>query len=120
MVKVVVDTPSGITIDEIAAITRILRKDELLAQRVGSTEFRLEVSSPGVDAGLKEPWQYDRHIGKRLRIHLHSEEGNEEAGQRMEGRLVSTNTEGIVLDLTGEEQVLAWDQIQQAIVLLEW
>jgi ribosome maturation factor RimP len=120
VVKVVVDTPSGITIDEITAINRFLRKDEILAQQVGSTEFRLEVTSPGVDAGLKEPWQFERHVGQRLRVQWHSEEDSEDEVQQVEGRLVKTGTDGIVLNLAGREQALAWKQIIQAIVQLDW
>lgn len=120
LVKVVVDTPSGITIDEITAITRFLRKDENLAQQVGSTEFRLEVTSPGVDAGLKEPWQFERHVGKKLRIQLKSEEESGAIDKEVEGRLVETGTDGIVLNLAGKNESLPWEQIRQAVVQLEW
>ncbi len=65
---VAIDTPSGVTLDECTALTRFL------LNHFGPTGFleshEVEVGSPGMDAPLVVPQQYQRRIGKELRIVL--------------------------------------------------
>lgn len=120
LVKVVVDTSTGITIDEIAGISRLLRKDAGVARQVGTTDFRLEVTSPGVNASLREPWQFPRHVGRLLTVRLHTpqETGKDEA--RIEGQLLRAGAEGITMRLAESQREIAWERIQLAEVQLEW
>ena len=119
-VKVVVDTIDGITVDEITRITRLLRKDAGMAELAGTPEFRIEVTSPGVAAGLKEPWQFQRHIGRRLEVRMCSEEENGTGAPNVKGDLLKAGPEGISLEKDGERMEIAWDQIETARVLLSW
>ena len=119
-VKIIVDTPSGITIDEIANLTRRLRADEGLAQQVGSDTFGLEVTSPGVKAGLTEQWQYPRHTGQLLQVTVQAPAGDEIGARTVSGRLLRTQPEGIVLELPGGQETIGWDDIRHAAVELEW
>ncbi|UCH63173.1 MAG: hypothetical protein JSU77_01600 [Fidelibacterota bacterium] len=119
-VKVVADTPTGITIDEIASISRLLRKDAGIAGKIGTTDFRLEVTSPGIMSGLKEPWQYPRHMGRRLAVQLNDPVGSDEGRMSIEGELLRTSQHGIVLKLAEAEEEIAWERIHQAVVQLNW
>ena len=63
-VKVVVDTPKGVTVDQIARIGKLLRTAPGLAQRLNSagnggdsTYDRIEVTSHGVARGRVHPWR---------------------------------------------------------------
>ena len=120
LVTVVVDTPTGITIDEIADISRRLRKDAGVAQHVGTTEFRIEVTSPGVKAGLREPWQFPRHIGRRLIVYLNPNPGMDDRSTSIEGDLIQTTTTGIVVRSAGADEEIAWSRISKAVVQLNW
>lgn len=120
LVRVVVDTPAGITIDEIAKISQLVRRDPGVAKQVGTTDFRLEVTSPGVKAGLTEPWQYPRHVGRRLIVRLHPPIGEDESATNIEGQLLRTGPKGIVLERSEGEEEIAWERIQQAVVQLKW
>jgi len=119
-VKVVVDTPTGITIDEIAGISQLLRKDADIAGQIGTADFRLEVTSPGIISGLKEPWQYPRHVGRRLTVQLSDPAGSDESRISIEGELLRTSQQGIVLKLAEAEKEIAWERIQQSVVQLNW
>ncbi len=116
----VVDTPTGITIDEIAGISRLLRNDADIASQVGAADFRLEVTSPGIGSGLKEPWQYPRHVGRRLVVQLVEPAMSDESITSIEGKLLRTSQQGIVLRLADAEEEIAWERIQQAVVQLNW
>jgi len=120
LVTVVVDTPSGITIDEIAEISRILRKDAGIAQHLDTTDFRIEVTSPGVKAGFKEPWQFPRHIGRRLNVYLNPDPGVDDHQESIEGELIQTTPEGIVVRSTGGDEEITWSRIRKAVVQLNW
>lgn len=126
-VKVVVDTPEGITVDQIARIGRLLRSDPGLAERLNpaesggtSPDFRIEVTSPGVNAGLEQPWQYPRHIGRRLEIRLRPPKNQMADPAQIEGRLIDAGLDGIELETPVDRRVIAWEQIDTAKVVLNW
>ncbi|UCD36918.1 MAG: hypothetical protein JSW54_08745 [Fidelibacterota bacterium] len=119
-IKVTVDTPLGITIDEIANITHLLRTDEGMIQELGTSDYRLEVTSPGVESGLEEPWQFTRHVGRRLIVHLKTTDEPDGSESRVEGKLLNTSPAGIVLGLADKKDEIAWEAIQRAVVKLDW
>lgn len=119
-VKVVVDTIEGVTVDEIVGITRRIREDSGLAELAGTPDFRIEVTSPGVTTGLQEPWQYQRHIGRRLEVRMRPVDGDDTATLTVEGDLLDAGPEGISLDTDDEQRSIAWEQINDAKVVLNW
>ncbi len=119
-VKVVVDTPEGVTVDQIARIGKLLRIDPGLAQQLNSVDYRIEVTSPGVGSGLEQEWQYPRHIGRRLEVRLLQPKNQMAEPALIMGRLINAGSEGIELETTVGEQVIDWEQIDTARVVLNW
>ena len=133
LVRVVVDTERGITIDELVRIARQLRDEERLPMYLGVSDCRVEVTSPGVSHGLSQPWQFSRHVGRRLAIQIKTPneelsdgaplaEPMEEVGRssQIEGQLMQAGTEGILLEVAGVHEQIPWIQIQKATVQLTW
>ncbi len=121
LVKAVVDTEEGITIDEIVRITRQLRDDDSLARHLGVSTCRVEVTSPGVSYGLRQPWQFHRHVGRQLAVQIGSPEGEvAEEPARVEGKLVQAGPDGILVEVAGSHEPIAWERIQKATVQLAW
>ena len=125
LIRIVVDTAEGITIGEVASISRQLRRDEILAEMVGSPDYRLEVTSPGIETSLREPWQFNRHIGRQVKIHLRAIETelvDEQTGenQLLIGQLLHVDQEGIILNWQDQERRLLWDRIDHGQVQLDW
>ena len=133
LVRVVADTEQGITIDQIAHIARRLRDDDLLPEHLGVSDCRVEVTSPGVSYGLKQPWQFSRHVGRRLAIQIETPDeapagqsppagATDEVGSpaNIEGQLIQSGPDGILLDVAGVHEHIAWKRIQQATVQLAW
>lgn len=66
-VTVLIDGDGGITIDKCAEISRELG-NEIEKRNIIDQNYILEVSSPGVDYPLKSLRQYNRNIGRKLKI----------------------------------------------------
>ena len=89
-----VDTEPGVTIEECAKISRQL--NALIEERNLLTDaYTLEVSSPGIEAPLKEEWQYRKNIGRKLKIILLD-------GVEKEGMLKEVSSTHITVEGTGK------------------
>lgn len=95
-VTILLDSDTGITIEECASISRRLggQMDEM--NFFGESPFILEVSSPGVDFPLTFTRQYIRNIGRELTVTLID-------GSLRKGRLDSVADDHIVLDIEAEK-----------------
>ena len=66
-VTVLADGDQGISIDQCAKISRRLAK--LIEERMGEEfSYVLEVSSPGIDQPLTSQRQYQRNIGRKVKL----------------------------------------------------
>jgi len=65
--RLFVDREGGITLDEIAKVSRVV--SELLdVHDLISSSYTLEVSSPGLTRELKQPRDYERYTGRLVRL----------------------------------------------------
>jgi len=97
---VLVDSDSGLTIDDCARISRKLSV-ELENHDYFVSNYLLEVSSPGVDQPLQLNRQYFKNVGKKLRIHT-------EDGQEIEGKLTDVQKDFIRIEksvLPGKKKI---------------
>lgn len=69
VVRVVVDRDSGVTLDDVAEVSRVV-SDELDTRDdgMGRTPYVLEVTSPGVDRPLTESRHWRRNIGRLVTV----------------------------------------------------
>lgn len=88
---ILLDSDAGITIQECADISRGLGND-LEAANAIDTAYTLEVSSPGLDQPLRLPRQYQKNVGRTLKVFLTS-------GEALIGTLEEVKDNSIVLQL---------------------
>jgi ribosome maturation factor RimP len=67
LVRVFMDKPGGITVDDCAAVSRHLSH---LFEVEGIDYDRLEVSSPGMDRPLRRPADFARFAGHRVDVRM--------------------------------------------------
>ncbi|HNR20326.1 MAG TPA: ribosome assembly cofactor RimP [Bacteroidia bacterium] len=118
-IAVMIDKPTGITIDECALISRYL-SEQLESSGLLETH-ELEVGSPGMDQPLKVYRQYLRRIGNRLRIITHDgklHNGVLKAASENSFTVLETiiNKEGNKKIKTEEEIVYDYSQVKEAKV----
>jgi ribosome maturation factor RimP len=87
---ILVDGDNGIGIDDCVAISRHVGF-HLEEENVIETAYKLEVSSPGLDAPLKFLRQYIKNIGRNLAIKMAD-------GTKREGKLSSLTGDAIVIE----------------------
>jgi ribosome maturation factor RimP len=94
VVRVVVDRDQGVTLDDIAEVSRAV--SEVLDANddgMGRTPYVLEVTSPGVDRPLTEHRHWRRNIGRLVTVVVGPAGGTDE----VTGRITGVDDAGVVL-----------------------
>lgn len=109
--KCLVDTPRGVTLEELSSLNRaigaLLEEHEAIAE-----PYLLEVSSPGLDRPLKTGTDFDRIIGRRVRIFTAAPL---DSRTEHHGEVLSANEESVMLRLdSGDKLPVPLSQIVRA------
>ena len=116
-ILILVDADQGMTIAACASLSRAL-SGELETNEQMDEAYTLEVSSPGLDYPLTEKRQYQKNIGRSLKVYLVS-------GEEVVGKLKEVEALGIKLVVTKkekgkksseEEQSVSYNEIKKSIV----
>jgi ribosome maturation factor RimP len=120
LLEIHIDARGGVSHDECSAVSRGL--DDLLEEHPWYGRLRsVEVSSPGVDAPLRELWQLDKHVGRTLRV-VRSDDST------IKGDLAAVTDEGLRLTVvagkgkqrTGTDVEIALGEFREATVVLRF
>jgi len=116
MLRTVVDRRSGnVSIDDCVHLTREIQ--HLISEKQLLTEdYRLEVSSPGLDYPLRDEWQFAKNVGRLVKLQIPGEKGPRE----ISGRLLSADATGIAVTGEKTEWKLSYSDVLSAHVLPEF
>ena len=109
MIRVHVDRPEGISINECVLISRFLNGE--LDRDV--EDYSLEVSSPGLSAPYLVKQQYEKNMGRNIEVRL-------EDGDRLEGKLEGVLENAIILKVKGKEQEVPFEEIVKAKTIISF
>ena len=116
LVQLFVDTDRGITIELCAEISRDLIR-EFDERRFLDGNYRLEVSSPGIDRPLKLLRQYNKNIGRRFKVRYENQ-GEERS---IHGQLLSVVGDVLTFQPEdGESMALTFRDIVESKEMLPW
>jgi len=110
VLRIYVDTPEGVTVDQCAALSRdlsvLLDVEDPVPGR-----YSLEVSSPGLDRIFFRPEQMAAYLGQEVNLTLREAE----AGRRsLRGVLLRVEGATVALDEAGAEQVVDFSHVKRA------
>ncbi|MEU4626271.1 ribosome maturation factor RimP [Actinoplanes sp. NPDC023801] len=112
VVRVLVDTDGGISLDDVAVVSREISEALDAAEESGGEvlagEYQLEVGSPGVDRPLTEPRHWRRNTGRLVAVN------------GLIGRVVSAGDAGVVLDVDGTTREIGFAELGAGKVQIEF
>ena len=117
VLRLVVDRDGGLTLDDIADVTRAVSKELDAADPLGERPYTLEVTSRGVDRPLVLPRHWQRNTGRLVSVML----GEGAPGPpSLTGRIRAADAEGADLDVEGTQRRVAYADVQRARVQVEF
>jgi len=114
LVRLFVDKPGGVTLDDCAAISRHLTR--VLAVE-GIDYERLEVSSPGLDRPLRKEADFVRFAGQKAEIRMRKADPS--GRRRFVGVLRGTAEGNVNLELEGQVVALSLEEVERAKLIPE-
>ena len=112
-IKLIIDSMGGVDLKSTSVLAKKIKKSDIINDFYPNG-LQLEITSPGLDSGLKTPFQYVKNIGRRLKIQTIDD-------QELILKLLSSNDTSVSgEDKSGKKINLAFDQIQKAKVIIEF
>jgi ribosome maturation factor RimP len=111
VVRVFIDGPQGVTIDDCARVSAALSDQLDIADKIPDS-YRLEVSSPGLDRPLRSWQDFVRHLGRRVKLEVTVSVGRV---QVIRGRIGECEGGVITLADAGQELLrIPYDRVRSA------
>jgi ribosome maturation factor RimP len=127
LLRVVVDADGGVSLDDIALVSRELSVRLDRAAAMGEASYTLEVSSPGVDRPLTEPKHWRRAVGRLVTVPLREDgrgaPGTAAGGAAAEpvtGRITAADAHGVRLDVGGQAREFGYVQLGPGRIQIEF
>jgi ribosome maturation factor RimP len=98
LLRVVVDSDRGVSLDDAAAVSRELSAALDTVAVMGDFPYTLEVSSPGVDRPLADPRHWRRAVGRLVKVTVTDSGG----ARAVSGRISAADADGVTLDVEGD------------------
>ena len=112
--RVFMDKPGGITVDDCAAVSRHLSR---VLEVDGIDYDRLEVSSPGLDRPLRKAADFARFAGQKVDVRMRLADAN--GRRRYIGRLVGIEGATATVEVDGAPVALPLDGMDRARLVPE-
>ncbi|MDP3149006.1 MAG: ribosome maturation factor RimP [Ignavibacteria bacterium] len=116
VIEVFIDGEKGVSVEDCAKISREIN-EQIEAENLFDSAYRLEVSSPGADRPLKFLQQFTKHVNRNFDLQL-SEES--ETNKKVVGKLLSINGENLVFLIQKEEVTVPYNTIKKAKVIISF
>jgi len=116
VIEVFLDLPGAVTTDLCAEVSRKISA-ALVGKEIVAADYRMEVSSPGLDRPLKFLWQFQKHYGRPFRFTL-AAPGE---GGVLTGTLIAVENDVLVVKSTdGAESRVRFADVREAKIVLPW
>jgi ribosome maturation factor RimP len=125
VLRVIVDADGGVSLDDIAEVSRELSARLDAKDAMGDGPYTLEVSSPGVDRPLTQTRHWRRAIGRLVIVPMtgpdhDSEQGSPADPVTLTGRVLDADQEGVTLEIDGAKRVVNYGELGPGRVQIEF
>ena len=111
--RLYIDKPDGVTIDDCEKVSRQV-SDVLDVSEALTSQYTLEVSSPGMDRTLFRGSQYLDSVGEQVEVRLNFPF---EGKKRIVGLLAGYENDEVIVQSEGEEFLLPVENVQKARIV---
>lgn len=111
--RVMINSKDGISLDKCAEVTRMLNPMLDVTAPVKG-DYRLEVSSPGIERKLKTLQHFQASIGEKVKVVLISNEVLTGPLVKVEGSNITINDDNV------GAQTIPYDEVIRAATYFEW
>ena len=111
-VNIISPTTEGVTMDQVVKVTKMISPLLDVTTPVRG-DYRLEVSSPGIERQLKSLMHFECALGEKLRVQTLEK-------KKLRGTLKSVEGNMITLDTDEGEETFAYGDVIKASTYFEW
>jgi len=108
ILRLYIDKEDGIDINDCECVSRavevVLDEQDLIPG-----EYRLQVSSPGVERKLKKPAHFTRFIGSKVEVRLYAPQDPVSGRKKFTGKLTDFNNNAITIKTVEDDQDFTFD-----------
>lgn len=121
IIEVYIDGKEAVTSSVCAELSRII-KDKIESEQLIDSNYRLDVSSPGIERPLKFLEQYHKHINRNFEVHYQA--GDEK--RKIEGKLIRIDGDKLIFEVkpksakVPDEYEINFKDINKAKVLISF
>jgi ribosome maturation factor RimP len=113
LVRVLIDGDVGVTLDDVAVVTRAISQAMDAQQAMGEASYTLEVSSRGIDRPLTLPRHWRRNAGRLVSVVRVD-------GGTSTGRILRSDLTSATVDVEGGEQIIDFADVKKAQIQVEF
>jgi len=111
-VNIINTSTEGVSMDKVVQVTKMISPLLDVTAPVRG-DYRLEVSSPGIERKLKTLMHFQCSLGEKLRVQTTEE-------KKLRGTLKSVDGDKITLDTEDGEKVFTYGDVIKAATYFEW
>jgi ribosome maturation factor RimP len=116
ILRVVVDRDAALDVDTLAELAEKVSR-RLDVEGFAPGPYALEVSSPGIERSLKRPRDFERQVGKMVKVKTTTPV---DGRTNVTGELVAADDEGIVVAADGGELRVRHADVASARTVVDW
>ena len=110
-IRIVIDSEGVLTLDDTAKLTRSIKNaSETFSEFPDGV--RIEVSTPGLDWSLSEPFQYKKNLNRNLDVVY----DDNKSSTKVTGKIKRVGDKSFELESDNKTLSLSYDQVKSALV----
>ena len=118
-IKVICDAENGISSSQLVKVSKKILKDSVYDQNY-SELYRLEVSSPGIEAPLILPRHFRKNIGRDIELEHESEDHK----SPLKAKIQDVDNDTLVLEMKIKKEItsirIPMEKVKSAMLRLNW
>jgi ribosome maturation factor RimP len=125
VLRIVVDADGGISLDDIAEVSREVSARLDAKDAMGEEPYTLEVTSPGVDRPLTQPRHWRRSVGRLVIVSLNSKDDDKKRiatadPAEIKGRIINADQDSLTLEVDGARRSFGFGELGPGRVQVEF